>query len=99
MTLSHLAYLIVLAEDASKVAAGKEDGAGSMTADQRGLLPKMRGIAVNASVSAHTAESSLVFKAVHPAVSGADFTTGQAIDGLTGSILQNLFGKTIVACH
>ena len=41
-TMTQMAYIVILAEDAQKIAVGKKNGAGSMGADQRVLFSKVR---------------------------------------------------------
>ena len=97
--LIQLADLVVLAEDAGKVAAGEEDGAGAVHAHQGRLLAEVRSVAVDPGVPFSTAEAQLVLQAVDAAMSGADLAGFKPGDGLAGTILQFTLGHPVVAGH
>jgi hypothetical protein len=62
----------VLTEDTAKVAVGEEDGARSLTAHQRHLLPKMGMITVNHWLERSLTESLHTFFSIYPALPGAE---------------------------
>jgi len=92
-----LADLVVLAEDAGEVAAGKEYGPRAAATDEGRFLTEMRSEACYAGVSPAAAEAHVSGGAVGSAAPGADVAGLKAGESGTGAILENLPGHLVVA--
>jgi len=64
-TSGEVADVIVLAEDAAETAAGEEDGAGAVGADEGALFTKVGAEGGDAGLATGTAEAVLVGAAVN----------------------------------
>jgi len=72
LALAEVAYVVVLAEDATEVAAGEEDGTASAGADENGLFTVMRADRTYFQLIGNTAEAGLTFGAAGFALAGAE---------------------------
>jgi len=91
-----LADIVVLAEDAGQIAAGKEDGARAVATNEGRLFAEVRGKAGHSGPSPGTAEAAFIPQAVHAAAPGADLAGRQAGHSSMGAILQNFTGHLVV---
>src|SRR3972149_682510 len=79
---AHLvADIVVLAEQATEVAAGEEDRAGAATADEWRLFAKVRAVAGDAGEVAALAVARRTGSAVNVAGAGTERTGGQQAAG------------------
>ena len=77
-----LADVVVLAEDAAKIAAGEKDGAAAVPSAQAVLLAVVGSEARHASPPAHPAHAAIVFEAIDSAGPGAQPALGQTTERL-----------------
>ena len=68
---AHLAYGMVLAEDALQVTIGKKDGSRAVPAHQRCFFPEVRTVAGNHDLAGNVALSAFTGQTIDPAVTGA----------------------------
>ncbi len=87
-----LANAIVLAEAAVEVAAGEEEGAGTVNADQRLFLPEMGSVAGDPGMRPCRTETRLSCKPVDSAATGTKSAVPQFPPGGFGPLVQEAAG-------
>jgi len=79
VVLKLLADLVILAENAGKIAAGEEDGAGAFDPGDGGLFAEMKVRMAYPHLRRHSAETKPTAKPVHATAARAAFTLLQEI--------------------